>query len=75
MKQTKTTATAAYMRLSSEDDKNSESASISNQRMIINDYCDKRGMVICKEYVDDGYSGATFDRPAFNRLLKDIEAG
>ena len=75
MEQTEHDKIAAYYRLSSEDDKYSESTSISNQRDYIKDYCDKRGLTITKEYVDDGYSGATFDRPAFMQMIADIEAG
>lgn len=69
-----------YIRLSREDedkDKKNESESISNQRNIILDYINKQSenFKIYDEYVDDGISGTTFDRPNFNRLIQDIESG
>ncbi len=65
---------AIYLRLSKEDGDNVESESIINQRKIIKEYINKhQEMIIYDEYVDDGYSGANFNRPAFNRMLQDIE--
>jgi len=66
---------ASYIRLSREDDKNRESESISNQRNLINDYLKHHSLLLEKEYIDDGYSGTTFDRPGFNELIEDIENG
>ena len=65
----------AYIRLSKEDGKNSESESISNQRYLIREYLKHRDLNIDYEYVDDGFSGTNFDRPAFKRLINDIETG
>ncbi len=65
-----------YIRLSKEDllkDKNSESESVINQRNLIIDYIKNNNLLIEKEYVDDGFSGTTFNRPGFNELIKDIE--
>ncbi len=62
-----------YERLSREDDLNDESKSITHQREAITEFCVKNGFPIVKEYVDDGVSGATDDRPAFQRLIDDIE--
>lgn len=63
--------TVAYLRLSQEDG-DGESSSISNQRRIITKFAQDRGMVIDEFYIDDGYSGFTMDRPAFNRLKNDL---
>lgn len=62
-----------YERLSREDDLEDESKSITKQREAITEYCIKNGFRILEEYTDDGVSGATDDRPAFQRLLQDIE--
>ena len=68
-----------YIRLSREDEdkQKEESESISNQRNIILDYINKQdgNFKIYDEYIDDGVSGTTFDRPSFNRLISDIENG
>lgn len=63
--------TVAYLRLSREDG-DGESSSISNQRRIITKFAQDRGMVIDEFYIDDGYSGFTMDRPAFNQLKRDL---
>ncbi|MDR1769436.1 MAG: recombinase family protein [Hungatella sp.] len=65
---------ALYMRLSKDDDGTGESSSISTQRKMLCSYAIENGFEIYGEYVDDGYSGTNFDRPAWKRLLKDIEA-
>ena len=68
-----------YIRLSREDEKTSkiESESITNQRNLILNYINKSSdnFKIYDEYVDDGVSGTTFERPNFNRLIRDIESG
>lgn len=74
-----------YLRLSMEDSKNtqkrkgnpfqSESTSIENQRDILTEYVRLRGWNVAKTYPDDGYSGGNFDRPAFQEMLKDADAG
>ena len=65
-----------YIRLSKEDnDKVIESESITNQRNILLAYLKENKLALAGEYVDDGVSGTTFDRPAFNRLINDIEDG
>lgn len=73
--QTKTSYCALYMRLSKEDDKGSESASIETQRKILQNFAKENRLLIYDEYVDDGYSGTTMDRPAFRKMQEDIEAG
>lgn len=76
--------TALYCRLSVEDkkDKNGrqnrnvdESNSISNQKMILQKYADDHGFYNCKFYIDDGYTGTNFDRPAFMQMEEDMKAG
>ena len=65
-----------YIRLSKEDlfkEKNKESESIKNQRKLIYRYLKEHNLSSIKEYVDDGYSGTNFNRPAFNQLLHDIK--
>ena len=64
---------ALYMRLS-KDDGTGESASINNQRSMLRSYAARNGYFIYGEYADDGYSGTTYDRPAWKRLIADIEA-
>jgi len=66
---------ALYMRLSKDDEGTSESASIQTQRSMLTSYAKENGFIIHDEYVDDGWSGTNFDRPAFKRLVADIEAG
>ena len=67
--------TALYCRLSLEDGKDNESMSISNQKLLLKDYAEKNGMFNCEYYVDDGFTGRNFNRPAFRRMISDIEAG
>ena len=62
-----------YIRLSREDGDKQESESIGNQRKIIERYVKENNLTVIDEYVDDGVSGTTFDRPEFNRLITDIE--
>ncbi len=62
-----------YIRLSREDGENKESESVSNQRKILQRYIKENNLEFVKEYVDDGVSGTTFNRPGFNELLQDIE--
>ena len=66
---------AIYCRLSAEDNLAGESGSISTQRTLLTQYCKGNGFSIADYYVDDGYSGTNFERPDFERLLKDIDKG
>ena len=54
-----------------------ESESIANQRNIINNFINQNGKkrFLCKEFIDDGKSGTNFDRPGWQSLLDEIEAG
>lgn len=64
---------ALYLRLSKEDGETGESSSIGNQRSLLRKYAAENQISIYQEYVDDGYSGMHFDRPAFQKMLQDIE--
>lgn len=65
---------ALYMRLSKDDDGAAESASITTQRQMLRSYAAEHGYAVQDEYSDDGYSGVSFDRPEFRRMIADIEA-
>lgn len=68
--------TAIYLRLSRDDGDKYESDSISNQRKLITDYIEnKPEFCLVDEYVDDGYSGSNFERPAWKQLYEDLECG
>ncbi len=64
-----------YLRLSKEDEYNSkESNSIQNQRFYINEFLKKeKDIELIEEYIDDGYTGTTFDRPAFLKMIEDVK--
>lgn len=62
-----------YIRLSREDGDKQESESIGNQRNILQRYVKENNLNFIREYVDDGVSGTTFDRPGFCEMLQDIE--
>lgn len=64
-----------YVRLSKDDERAGESLSIENQKLILTKYCAEQGWNIIDTYVDDGYSGTSFDRPAVQRLLEDAKTG
>ena len=67
-----------YIRLSKEDEekeKYSESESIGNQRSLLMQYIKENKLNFIAEYVDDGISGTSFDRPGFNKMIEDIENG
>jgi site-specific DNA recombinase len=70
-----TYSAAIYCRLSVEDNVSGESGSISTQRTLLTQYCKDKGLNVSGFYVDDGYSGTTFDRPDFERMLNDIDEG
>jgi site-specific DNA recombinase len=67
--------TALYCRLSRDDELSGDSNSIKNQKAILQKYADDNGFRNTSFYIDDGFSGTTFDRPDFNRMISDIEAG
>ena len=68
--------TALYLRLSREDGDKTESDSIVNQRTLLEAYAaDHPELCIVDEFVDDGYSGSNFERPAFQNLFRELEQG
>ena len=65
---------ALYIRLSREDGDRAESLSVINQKLKLTDYISHMSEHPCyKFYIDDGFSGTTFNRPGFQNLLNDIE--
>ncbi len=70
---------AIYIRLSKEDLKENgkvvESESIQNQKSLLMKYVKELGYTLVDIYIDDGYTGTNFDRPAFQQMLRDIELG
>ncbi len=68
--------TALYIRLSREDGDKAESLSVANQRMQLMEFVNSHADLYPYDtYIDDGYTGTDFNRPAFRRMLEDIEAG
>lgn len=67
--------TALYCRLSQEDMREGDSVSIENQKNILQKYAVDNGFHNCKVYVDDGYSGANFNRPAYKEMMYEVECG
>ena len=76
MRQQQTYNVGIYCRLS-RDDKNAttESMSILHQRQMLTNYVKEKRWNLKECYVDDGISGTTFERPDFQRMMQDIEAG
>ena len=67
---------AGYIRLSKEDKIKDESNSVTNQKAIIESYINKNeDLEFVDFYIDDGYSGTTFDRPEYKRMFKDVVDG
>ena len=67
--------TALYCRLWKDDMLQGDSESIKTQKAMLTQYAKEHGFLIVEVYVDDGWSGLNFQRPDFNRMLDDIEAG
>lgn len=67
--------TALYERLSRDDELDGESNSITNQKSYLEGYAAEHGFTNCQHYTDDGYSGKDFNRPGWQQLIADIEAG
>ena len=67
--------TALYERLSRDDDLAGESNSITNQKKYLEDYAKKNGFKNIRHFTDDGFSGVNFNRPGFQSLIKEVEAG
>ena len=73
--QTTAPITALYCRLSRDDELQGESNSISNQRRMLETYCQDWGILNYRFFVDDGWSGANFDRPSFQEMMEGVENG
>ena len=67
--------TALYMRLSRDDESYGDSVSIETQRTILRRFAEENNLHVVGEYIDDGWSGTNFDRPNFQRMMQDVEAG
>lgn len=67
--------TALYYRLSRDDENFGDSVSIETQRTILQKYARDNGFHVVDEYIDDGWSGTNFDRPDFQRMMADVDAG
>lgn len=65
---------ALYIRLSKEDESEGPSQSVTNQKSLLDEFVRKHRLQVYDTYVDDGYSGTSFDRPDFQRMIGDIEA-
>ena len=66
---------ALYCRLSRDDGAEGDSNSISNQKKLLSRFAKDCGFGNTKHYVDDGYTGTNFNRPGFQQMIEDIEAG
>ena len=67
--------TALYERLSRDDDNLGDSNSIIHQKQMLEDYASSHGFTNLVHFTDDGWSGASFDRPAWNRLVEGVKNG
>ncbi len=72
---TKNYIVGLYLRLNKDDERQGESLSIENQRRVLRKYAEDNGFTIYDEYIDDGVSGTTFNRPEVQRLLDDAKTG
>ena len=67
--------TALYCRLSQEDMQAGESESIQNQKLILQRYADEHFFLNTRFFVDDGFSGVSFEREGLQAMLREVEAG
>ena len=67
--------TALYERLSKDDENGGDSNSIIHQKEMLQEYAEAHGYKNCVHFTDDGWSGASFDRPAWNRLVEGVKSG
>ena len=65
---------ALYIRLSKEDESEGPSQSVQNQESLLRAFVQQHRLSVYDTYIDDGWSGTSFDRPAFQRMIADIEA-
>ena len=64
---------ALYCRLSKDDEQCGDSVSIETQKLALSQFCYEHNIDIFEIYTDDGYSGLNFNRPAFKRMIIDLE--
>lgn len=62
--------TALYCRYSHDDGQEAENASITHQKALLKEYAENNGFTNLRCYVDDGYTGTNFNRPDFQRMMK-----
>ena len=67
--------TALYCRLSRDDELDGVSGSIKNQQDILEKYAEDNGFKNCRVFIDDGYTGTNFNRPAFMEIMELAEQG
>ena len=67
--------TAIYTRLSRDDELQGDSNSIIHQKELLSKYAQDHGFRNVRFFVDDGFSGTNFQRPGFQEMLAEIEAG
>ena len=70
----KTYNVGIYCRLSNDDERDGESVSIENQKLLLQRYVREQGWNEVDVYIDDGYSGTNFQRPGVQRLIADAKA-
>lgn len=63
-----------YIRLSKEDENEGPSESVNNQKSLLDEFTKEHRLSVYDTYIDDGFSGTNFDRPAFRRMIDDINA-
>ena len=73
--QTQAQITALYCRLSRDDELQGPSNSIVNQKRILEAFAKEHGLIPYQFFVDDGWSGANFDRPSFTEMIERVENG
>ena len=66
---------ALYIRLSKEDENEGPSQSVTNQQSLLSEFVGRYQLSVYNTYIDDGWSGTSFERPAFQQMIADIEAG
>ena len=64
---------ALYIRLSKEDEREAESQSVKNQKSMLLSFAQNHQLPVYQIYADDGFSGTTFDRPQFQKMISDIK--
>ena len=67
--------TALYCRLSRDDEQDGLSGSIKNQQAILEKYAQENGFQNTRVFIDDGWSGTNFARPAFTEIMELAEKG